>query len=61
MSKNFFPPLYNGCPRKAVRYLKLRVEGEEEGLACAIEAVADLKGLRSQSAKHLRAKGIALR
>lgn len=60
MSKNFFPTTVYGCSRKAVRYLKLWVEGEEEGLACAVEAVADFKGLRSQCTKHLRTNGIAL-
>lgn len=34
-------------------HLELGVEGEEEGLACAIKAVADLKGLGRQRTKHL--------
>lgn len=46
-------------PKNIARYLKLWVEGKEEGLSCAIEAVADLKGLRSQCAKHLRTNGNA--
>ena len=36
-----------------VVYLKLWIEGEEEGLPGAIEAIADFKGLRRQRTKHL--------
>lgn len=34
-------------------YLKLWIEGEEEGLSCAIKAIADFKGLRCQCTEHL--------
>ncbi len=34
-------------------YLKLWIEGEEEGLSCAVKAVADFKGLRRQRTEHL--------
>lgn len=34
-------------------HLKLWIEGEQEGLACAIKAVADFKGLRRQRPEHL--------
>lgn len=37
-------------------YLKLWVKGEEEGLSCAIEAVADFKGFGCQRTKHLETK-----
>lgn len=35
-------------------YLKLWIEGEEEGLSGAIKAIADLKGLGCQCTKHLK-------
>lgn len=38
---------------REVLYLKLWIEGEEEGLSCAVEAIADLKGLGCQCSKHL--------
>ena len=34
-------------------HLKLWIEGEEEGLSCAIKSIAHLKGLRCQSTKYL--------
>lgn len=37
-------------------YLKLWIKGEEEGLSCAIKAIADFKGLRCQRTKHLETK-----
>lgn len=37
-------------------YLELWIKGEEEGLSCAIKAIADFKGLRRQSTKHLGGK-----
>lgn len=35
-------------------YLKLRIEGVEKRLSCAIKAIANLKGFRCQRTKHLR-------
>lgn len=37
-------------------YLELWIEGEEEGLSCAIKAITDFKGLRCQRTKHLGGK-----
>lgn len=34
-------------------YLKLWIEGEEEGLSGAVKAIADFKRLRCQRPKHL--------
>lgn len=41
---------------REVAYLKLWIKGEEEGLSCAIKAIADFKGLRCQRTKHLETK-----
>ena len=37
-------------------YLKLWIEGEEEGLSCAIKAIADFKRLGCQRTKYLETK-----
>lgn len=49
------PDTVHGSSRQAQRYLELWVEGEEEGLSGAVEAVADFKGFWGQSTKHLQA------
>lgn len=48
----FTQPIMKAFSR--THYLKFGIEGEEEGLSCSIEALADLKGFWCQSAKHLQ-------
>ena len=50
--QNFRKRYFTQKQSRAV-YLKLWIEGEEEGLSSAIKAIADFKRLRCQRTKHL--------